>query len=252
MGEAPRPQDIERGAELLRVEDAWKIYDMGEVQIEALRGVSLTVRAGDYVAIMGQSGSGKSTLLNLLGCLDRPTQGEVYLAGRPVADLEDDELADVRLHWMGFVFQSFHLLPRRSALDQVMLPLVYARRSDREGRAIAALEQVGLGERLDHVPSQLSGGQAQRVAIARAIVNEPRIILADEPTGALDTRSGAEIMDILDGLNERGITVILVTHEAHIAVRARRVLRFLDGEIVADAEGAEVDGVVNRGQGATP
>jgi len=231
-------EDAGRSGPILELQGAWKIYDLGEVEVEALRGVSLSIERGSYVAIMGPSGSGTSTLLNLLGCLDRPTRGELLLAGEPVADLEDDELADVRLKCMGFVFQSFHLLARRTALQNVMLPLIYAGRGHERARAVAALDRVGLSDRIHHVPSQLSGGQAQRVAIARAIVNDPQVILADEPTGALDTKSGAEIMGILDSLNERGITIIVVTHEAHIAQHAKRILRFLDGEIVSDADEA--------------
>lgn len=224
---------------VLELRDAWKIYDLGAVEVVALREVSLTIERGAFVSIMGPSGSGKSTILNLLGCLDRPTRGEVLLNGRPVADLEDDDLAEIRLRTMGFVFQAFHLLARRTALQNVMLPLVYAGRGRETARAIEALERVGLGDRLDHLPNQLSGGQAQRVAIARAIVNSPQVILADEPTGALDTQAGAQILDTLEELNRQGITVILVTHEPHIGQRANRVLRFLDGELVADARGAE-------------
>ncbi len=225
---------------ILELREAWKIYDLGEVEVAALRGISLTVERGSFVSIMGPSGSGKSTVLNLLGCLDRPTHGEVLLNGSPVADLEDDDLAEIRLRTMGFVFQSFHLLARRSALQNVMLPLIYAGRGREWRCAIEALERVGLADRIDHLPNQLSGGQAQRVAIARAIVNNPQVILADEPTGALDTQSGAQILDLLQELNRQGITVILVTHEPRIGQRADRVLRFLDGEIVADARGADV------------
>jgi len=249
MALGARERDAEAvGGPILELSDVWKIYDVGEIEVSALRGVSLKIRRGDFVAVMGPSGSGKSTLLNLLGCLDRPTYGDVHLRGRPVADLEDDELADVRLNCMGFVFQSFHLLPRRTAFQNVMLPLVYAGKGRERDKAFDALESVGLGDRVHHIPSQLSGGQAQRVAIARAIVNDPEIVLADEPTGALDTKAGAEIMDILSGLNERGITVILVTHESHIGRRARRILRFLDGELTADLEGEEIESLGALGE----
>ncbi len=221
-------------APLMTLQDIWKIYDLGEAEVHALRGVSLTIERGDYGAIMGPSGSGKSTLMNIIGCLDRPTAGQYLLGGRPVADLEDNALADIRRERMGFVFQSFHLLARRTAVQNVMLPLIYSGRGGKERRALAALDAVGIGDRAYHLPNQLSGGQAQRVAIARAIVNDPEVILADEPTGALDTKSGAQVMDILDSLNAKGITVIVVTHEPHVGERARRMLRFLDGQIVSD------------------
>lgn len=220
---------------LIELHEVWKIYELGDYEVNALRGVSLTIHRGSYVAIMGPSGSGKSTLLHILGCLDRPTRGQYFLDGKPVADLEDDALASIRLERMGFVFQSFNLLARRNALQNVMLPLIYARKPRRSELATEALVRIGLGDRLYNMPNQLSGGQAQRVAIARAIVNRPEVVLADEPTGALDTRSGEEIMDILDELNSQGITVVVVTHEAHIAERARRLLRFRDGQIVSDS-----------------
>ncbi|MBD3175739.1 MAG: ATP-binding cassette domain-containing protein [Armatimonadia bacterium] len=241
--------DSQQGASLLELREAWKVYDLGEVEVSALRGISLTIERGSYVSIMGPSGSGKSTMLNLLGCLDRPTRGDVLMNGTSIADLEDDELAEIRLRTMGFVFQSFHLLARRSALQNVMLPLVYAGRGRDMDKAVWALERVGLGDRIEHLPNQLSGGQAQRVAIARAIVNDPEIILADEPTGALDTKSGAQILETLEELNSQGITVILVTHEPHIGQRASRVLRFLDGEIVADARGEAVSSVATAVHG---
>jgi len=232
---APDPSGL-NGA-LIDLRNVWKVYELGEVQVNALRGVSLLIERGSYVAIMGPSGSGKSTLMNLVGCLDRPTRGDYLLGGQHVADLEDDELAAVRLRRMGFVFQSFNLLPRRSALQNVMMPLMYAGRPRKAERAAEALARMGLGDRLFHLPNQLSGGQAQRVAIARAIVNEPEVVLADEPTGALDTRAGAEVMTLLEALNDRGMTLIVVTHEAHIAHRALRVIRLVDGEVVADGTG---------------
>ncbi len=236
--EAPSPEAAD-GAPLIDLDEVWKIYEMGEFHVNALAGVSLRVDRGAYAAIMGPSGSGKSTLMNLVGCLDRPTRGDYALAGQHVADLEDDELATVRLRRMGFVFQSFNLLPRHSALQNVMMPLIYAGKSHKAERAAEALASVGLAERLHHMPNQLSGGQAQRVAIARAIVNDPEVILADEPTGALDSRSGTEVMALLESLNARGITLIVVTHEPRIAQRAGRVIRLEDGRIVADATGEE-------------
>jgi len=233
------PDSAGANGTLIDLRNVWKIYELGEIQVNALRGVSLVIERASYVAIMGRSGSGKSTLMNLVGCLDRPTRGDYLLGGQHVADLEDDELAAVRLRRMGFVFQSFNLLPRRTALQNVMMPLIYAGRPRKAEQAADALARVGLGDRLFHLPNQLSGGQAQRVAIARAIVNEPEVVLADEPTGALDTRSGAEVMTLLEALNARGMTLIVVTHEAHIAQRAVRVIRLVDGEVVADGTGAE-------------
>lgn len=215
-----------------------KTYQLGEVQVRALRGASLQVKRGEMVAIMGPSGSGKSTLMNILGCLDQPTVGEYYLEGTPVARLDDNRLAQIRGQRIGFVFQSFNLLPRTSALSNVELPLIYSgiSRGERRQQAIAALEMVGLGDRLDHKPNELSGGQQQRVAIARALVSQPALILADEPTGNLDSKSSLEIMAIFQRLNEaEGITVIFVTHEADIAAHTRRVVRLADGEIVDDS-----------------
>ncbi|NUR26895.1 MAG: ABC transporter ATP-binding protein [Catenulispora sp.] len=219
-------------------------YRMDGVSVDALRGVSLKIEEGDYAAIIGPSGSGKSTLMHLLGCLDRPTSGTLLVRGRDVSSLNDSELAELRNQTIGFVFQSFQLLPRTTAIENVALPLVYrgVRRAERRKRATEALEAVNLGHRLTHKPTQMSGGEQQRVAIARALVGEPAVLLADEPTGNLDTVNGDEVMAILERLNkERGVAVVLVTHEADIAARARRIIRVRDGlieESVARSEEA--------------
>jgi putative ABC transport system ATP-binding protein len=219
----------------LQIVDVGKVYRLGAIEVEALRGVSLTINDGELVSIMGPSGSGKSTLMNILGCLDVPTSGSYRLDGQEVGRLNDDQLAQVRSGKIGFVFQQFNLLARTPALEQVELPMVYAGVRDRRARAMAALEAVGLADRARHRPTELSGGQQQRVAIARALVNEPSIILADEPTGALDTRTSAEIMSIFQRLNrERGLTVIFVTHEAEIAYHTRRIIHLRDGLITSD------------------
>jgi putative ABC transport system ATP-binding protein len=221
----------------IRLENVIKTYDLGEIQVHALRGVSLEIYPREFVAIMGASGSGKSTLMNILGCLDRPTKGRYFLDGEDVSQLTKKDLARVRSHKIGFVFQQFNLLSRTSALENVELPTIYAGvpTQEREKRARAALERVGLGPRAMHFPSQLSGGQQQRVAIARALVNDPAILLADEPTGNLDSRTSIEIMDILQQLNEQhGLTVILVTHEPDIAQYAKRALEFRDGKMRRD------------------
>ncbi len=220
-------------AGLIDIRDVYKTYDTGEVQVHALRGVSVSVNSGESLAIMGSSGSGKSTLMNILGCLDRPTQGSYRLAGEEVANLDRNQLAEVRNRTLGFVFQSFNLLPRTSALENVELPMLYAGvpSGERRKRARAALERVGLAERTGHMPNQLSGGQQQRVAIARAIVGEPRIILADEPTGNLDSRTSVEILALFQELVRTGITVVLVTHEPDIAGYAERVIEMRDGVI---------------------
>lgn len=222
---------------VITINEMTKIYQLGEHEVRALNGVSLTIYEGDFVAIMGPSGSGKSTMMNMLGALDKPTGGQYILGGEDVSQLNDDALADIRNRKIGFVFQNFNLLSRTPAIEQVELPLVYAGKSQRRERAKTALELVGLGDRLEHKPSELSGGQQQRVAIARALVNEPNIILADEPTGNLDSKSGTEIMRIFQELNrERGITVIFVTHDPWIARHTRRVVTLADGKIVRDEE----------------
>ncbi len=222
---------------VIRLENVHKTYDLGEVQVHALRSVTLEIRAGEFAAVMGASGSGKSTLMNILGCLDRPTRGHYYLAGTDVSQLSKVELAKIRNRKLGFVFQQFNLLARTSALENVELPTIYAGISpeEREKRANEALERVGLADRAHHFPSQLSGGQQQRVAIARALVNHPSILLADEPTGNLDSRTSVEIMDILQRLNkEEGLTIVLVTHEQDIARYAKRALEFRDGKLRRD------------------
>ena len=212
-----------------------KVYGSGEMAVKALDGVDLTVNRGDYLAVMGASGSGKSTAMNILGCLDRPSSGSYRLNNTPVEDLSDDQLADLRTRDLGFEFQQFHLLPQLSALDNVILPMVYAGvpAAERRQRARAALERVGLGQRLNNKPNQLSGGQQQRVAIARAIINQPALLLADEPTGALDSQTTAEVLDIFDALHRGGMTVVMVTHEDDVAARAEKIVHFRDGRILS-------------------
>jgi putative ABC transport system ATP-binding protein len=225
-----------KGDLVIRIEGVTKEYKMGGEIVRALRGVSLSIYRNEYVAIMGPSGSGKSTMMNLLGCLDTPTSGRYEFNGKDVATMEDDELAEIRNKEIGFVFQTFNLLPRSTALQNVELPLIYAGvpAEERRKRALAALQSVGLGDRINHKPNELSGGQRQRVAIARALVNNPSIILADEPTGNLDTKTSADIMDVFESLYMQGNTIIVVTHEEDIARRARRIVRLRDGLIESD------------------
>ena len=225
---------------LIEARGITKVYSMGDQTVHALRGVSLDIAEGDFVAIMGASGSGKSTLMNILGCLDLPTEGQYRLAGESVESMEADQLASIRNRRIGFVFQQFNLLPRTSALENVELPMVYGgiKAAERHERAKASLAKVGLGERMMHTPAELSGGQQQRVAIARALVNNPQLILADEPTGALDSQTSEDIMHLLTDLNQQGMTVVLVTHEADIAAWARRKIIFKDGHIIEDVRQA--------------
>jgi putative ABC transport system ATP-binding protein len=228
-------------AELIQLEDVTKVYHMGEVQVHALRGVSLTVREGEYLAIMGASGSGKSTLMNMIGLLDRPTSGSYRIRGTEASQLGRGELADLRNREIGFVFQQFNLLPRISARRQVELPLFYAGTQRRQGQQMAqeALDMVGLADRAQHRPDELSGGQQQRVAIARALVNHPGLLLADEPTGALDSQTGAEVMDLFDQLHAQGLTVITVTHDPRVAHRAQRVITLSDGKVISDEQNGQ-------------
>ena len=236
------PADLSRrvvrdpGALVIRIEGVTKLYRMGTETIHALRGVDLEIRANEYLAIMGPSGSGKSTLMNMLGCLDTPTDGQYDFNGKNVAHMVDDELAEIRNREIGFVFQTFNLLPRSDALHNVELPLIYAGipKHVRRERALAALQNVGLGDRVHHKPNELSGGQRQRVAVARALVNHPSILLADEPTGNLDSRTGEEIMALFEQLYAQGHTIIVVTHEEDIARHARRIVRLRDGLIESD------------------
>lgn len=227
---------------ILNLQHIFKDYQQDKLVVPVLKDVSLSVEEGEYVAIMGPSGSGKTTLMNIIGCLDKPTSGSYELEGEDVGKLKDRELSDLRLKRIGFVFQSFHLMPRESALENVALPLSYAgvRRKERRERAKKALERVGLAERIDFLPTQLSGGQKQRVAIARAMVNNPKLLLADEPTGALDSKSGEQIMELFAKLNEEGVTVVMITHDAGIAANAKRIIRIIDGEIYEGKAGEEV------------
>ncbi len=219
---------------MISIEGLTKTYHLGEMDVPVLKEIDLTIADGEYVAIMGASGSGKSTLMNIIGCLDRPTSGLYTLDGRDLTTMDDDELADIRNQYIGFVFQQFNLLPKLTALENVMLPMIYAEvsRSERVKSATEALERIGLGDRLTNRPSQLSGGQQQRVAIARALVNHPALVLADEPTGALDSKTSHEIMNLLTELNQQGTTIALVTHDASVAAQTKRIINMQDGVIV--------------------
>jgi putative ABC transport system ATP-binding protein len=236
------PAALPAGTPVIRLNAVTKVYDSGDTAVHALRGIDLEVEGGESIAIIGPSGSGKSTLMHILGCLDVPSGGEYELAGTPVSRLSGRELAKIRNQRIGFVFQSYNLLPRASILRNVELPLMYAGvgRAERRERALEALQRVGLAERARHLPSQLSGGQRQRVAIARALVNRPSILLADEPTGNLDTQTGREILALFDELKQQGHTVILVTHDMNVAAHARRIVRIVDG-LIADGPGADED-----------
>jgi putative ABC transport system ATP-binding protein len=233
----PQASDTPAAPVVAEMEHVLKVYGSGDTRVVALNDLSMAVRQGDYLAMMGSSGSGKSTAMNILGCLDRPTAGTYRLNGTPVELLNDDQLADLRSRALGFVFQQFHLLPQLSALDNVTLPMIYAGvpRGERRERAAAALTRVGLAQRLENRPNQLSGGQQQRVAVARAIINQPALLLADEPTGALDSSTTREVLDLFDELHQQGMTILMVTHEPDVAARAQRVLHFQDGRIADDA-----------------
>jgi len=223
---------------VLNLQRIYKSYYQDKLEVPVLKDINFTVEEGEYVAIMGPSGSGKTTLMNLIGCLDKPTSGVYELEGQDVQTLNDKELSDLRLRSIGFVFQSFHLMPRETALENVALPLSYtnAKKKERVERATKALERVGLGDRISFRPTQLSGGQKQRVAIARAMVNNPRILLADEPTGALDSKSGEQIMELFSKLNEEGVTLIMITHDPKVAAHAKRIIQIIDGEIYENKE----------------
>lgn len=234
---------------MIRIHDLWKVYDTGKIKVPAIQGVNVSIDKGDFVAIVGASGSGKSTFMNILGCLDRPTEGAYVLDGIPVEGLNETELAEIRNKKIGFVFQSFNLIPRVSAFSNVELPMIYGRidAKTRKEKAEVALKRVGLGDRMDHKPNELSGGQKQRVAIARALVNSPAIILADEPTGNLDSKSTTEIMEIFKALNNEGATIILVTHEADIAALAKRTILFRDGFVISDERHMDIHTVYELG-----
>ena len=236
---------------LIELKDVYKIYQMGEETVHALDGVSLTVDPGEFVAIVGQSGSGKSTAMNIIGCLDVPTSGSYLLAGVDVSTMDDDQQAEIRNKMLGFIFQQYNLIPKLNVLENVELPLLYAGLpgGERRERAMKALTRVGLAEKYRNLPSQLSGGQQQRVSIARALVGEPSVILADEPTGALDSRTGREVLTFLQQLNAEGDTVVLITHDNSIAVRARRIVRLQDGRIIYDGDARDPRALVQSDQG---
>ena len=235
---------------MIKLESVTKTYQMGNVEVKALYGVSLSIQQGEMVAIMGPSGSGKSTLMNIVGCLDVPTSGKYFLEDDEVGSLNDNQLAEIRNRKIGFIFQTYNLLPRLTALANVELPLLYGNSPNRRSLALEALEKVGLGDRIHHRPTELSGGQQQRVGIARALVKEPAIILADEPTGNLDSQSSGEIMDILQGLNrEEGITVLVVTHEPDIARHTRRIISMLDGVVIRDEAANQVQARISSNAG---
>ena len=231
---------------LIELKDVYKIYHMGDEDVHALDGVSLTIDKGEFVAIVGQSGSGKSTAMNIIGCLDVPTSGSYHLGGIDVSTMEDDQQAEIRNKMLGFIFQQYNLIPKLTVLENVELPLLYAGVSgeERRERALAALERVGLREKWRHKPSQLSGGQQQRVSIARALAGSPSVILADEPTGALDSRTGREVLGFLQKLNQEGDTVVLITHDNSIAVKAKRIVRLQDGRIIYDGDASDPAAVV--------
>jgi putative ABC transport system ATP-binding protein len=234
------PASLTTSPPLVELIDVWKTYTAGTLPVHALRGVSITVHRGEYISIIGPSGSGKSTFMHILGCLDVPTSGRYLLAGTDVGAMNEEHLAEVRNRRIGFVFQQFHLLPRLNAWRNVEMPLIYARvdRRTRRERALAALEQVGLSDRVHHFPNQLSGGQQQRVAVARALVTEPDLLLADEPTGNLDSRSSADVLAMMDDLHKAGRTIVLITHEQDVAAAAQRIMRFRDGRFVGQEEAA--------------